>query len=199
MINEALKDVILMSWPTLVIVLAIVIILRVAYLTKSERKFVLYEEIFDLLFLAYVLILFQLVTSQDIAGGGTNWMPFREILRYDVGTTEFYKQVLGNMLLFVPLGYFASKYCKLKGLGGITIITLLCSATIETVQHFIGRSFDIDDIILNVTGGIIGFLIYVALKAIGKHLPEFLRKDWIKNIISIIILVFIVLYTYKLF
>ena len=199
MINDAIREVILLSWPTLVIVLSIVVILRVAYISRSERKFVFNEEIFDLLFLAYVLVLFQLVVSQDISGGGTNLMPFREILRYDFGSVGFYKQVIGNMLLFVPLGYFATKYCKIKGLGGITIIILLCSGIIESVQHFIGRSFDIDDIILNTVGGIIGFLIFIALNAIKKHLPSILQKDWIYDLLSIIVIIFIGFYVFKLF
>ena len=160
MIRSTIREAIMVSWPTLVIVLSIVVILRIAYIIKSDRKFVIHEELFDLIFITYVLVLFNLVASQDIAGGGTNLMPFREILRYEIGSTSFYKQVVGNVLLFVPLGYFSTKYCNIKGLGGISIIILLCSTIIESVQHFIGRSFDIDDIILNLVGGIIGFLIY---------------------------------------
>lgn len=158
--ESAIRSVIKMSWPTLVIVLTIVVILRVTYImTSDKRKFCLYEEIFEILFLAYLVLLFQLVTSQDLPGGGTNLMPFREILRYDVGTKAFYKQVFGNILLFIPLGYFATSYCKIKGLGTITLVSLLSSITIEVTQHYIGRTFDIDDIILNVVGGIVGFLI----------------------------------------
>lgn len=199
MIRSTLRSVIQMSWPTLVIVLSIVIILRIAYISKRERQFVLYEELLDLFFIAYVLILFQLVSSQDLPGGGLNLMPFREILRYEIGSSEFYKQVIGNMLLFVPLGYYATKYCKLKSLGGITLIVLLCSSIIETVQHFIGRSFDIDDIILNVVGGIIGFLLHIVFKAIGRYLPDILKKNWLKNLISLIIVMLIGLSIYGLF
>ena len=53
----------------------------------------------------------------------------------------------------------------------------------------IGRSFDIDDIILNLTGGIIGYFIYKILYNIKEKLPEFLRKEWIYNILLILILV----------
>ena len=92
--ERAIRSVIKMSLPTLIIVVAIVVILRVTYILKSDkRKFVFHEEIFNLLFLAYLVMLFQLVTSQDIPGGGTNLMPFREIMRYPVGSASFYKQV----------------------------------------------------------------------------------------------------------
>ena len=197
--ESAIRSVIKMSWPTLVIVLTIVVILRVTYImTSDKRKFCLYEEIFEILFLAYLVLLFQLVTSQDLPGGGTNLMPFREILRYDVGTKAFYKQVFGNILLFIPLGYFATSYCKIKGLGTITLVSLLSSITIEVTQHYIGRTFDIDDIILNVVGGIVGFLIYTALNAIRNHMPKFLQRDWFYNLLSVLLLIALALYTYKI-
>ena len=143
-------------------------------------------------------MLFQLVTSQDLPGGGTNLMPFREIMRYPVGSNSFYKQVVGNIALFIPLGYFATSYANIKGLGTITLVSLLSSLTIESVQHYIGRSFDIDDIILNIVGGIIGFLLYTALNAIRNNMPKFLRRDWFLNVISVIILVLMGLYICKI-
>lgn len=197
--ESAVRSVIKMSWPTLVIVVTIVVILRVTYImTSDKRKFCLYEEIFELLFLAYLVLLFQLVTSQDLPGGGTNLMPFREILRYEVGSRAFYKQVFGNILLFIPLGYFATSYCKIKSLGTITLVSLLSSLTIEVTQHYIGRTFDIDDIILNVVGGIVGFLLYTALNAIRNHMPKFLQRDWFFNLLSIIVLIVLGLYVYKI-
>ncbi len=197
--EHEIKNVLNLTWPTLVIVLSIIAILRVTFILKSERKStVLHEEIFNLLFLAYLIVLFELVTSQDLPGGGTNLMPFREILRYDYGTRSFYKQVFGNILMFVPLGYYATSYCKIKNLGAITVISLLSSSIIETVQHFIGRTFDIDDIILNVVGGILGFLLYTALNAIKKHLPKALQKDWIYNILSILLIAIIIIYIIKI-
>ena len=50
MMKGTLIEVLNLSWPTLVIVLSIVIILRVSYFMKSDKKMVLHEEIFSLLF-----------------------------------------------------------------------------------------------------------------------------------------------------
>ena len=47
-------------------------------------------------------------------------------------------------------------------------MAILASFCIEFVQFLIGRAFDIDDIILNVIGAIIGFLIYKLLFLISK-------------------------------
>ena len=124
--KSAITEVIKMSWPTLVIIISIVIIMRITLYFKGERqRIILHEEIFRLFFIAYLLILFQLVTSQDIqVFKGTNLIPFREILRYDPGTTSFYKQVIGNILMFIPLGYFMTSFCNIRDLGTITITSL---------------------------------------------------------------------------
>lgn len=45
---------------------------------------------------------------------------------------------------------------------------MLFSFFIEFVQYFIGRSADIDDLMLNTLGGILGYFIYVAFSNMFK-------------------------------
>ena len=197
--RKAVIDIVNMSWPTIVIVVCILTIMRLAMLFKGERKkFVFHEEIFNLLFVIYLMVLFRLVTSQDLPGGGTNLTPFHEILRYDYGTNGFYKQVFGNILLLIPLGYFLTKYCNIRRFGGIFLMSFLSSLSIEVVQHFIGRSFDIDDVILNVVGGVLGFLIYIALDAIADHLPKFMKKDWFYDLLTVLVLALGIIFLIKI-
>ena len=196
--RNAIVDVINISWPTIVIVVTIISIMRITYIIKHDRKtFRLYQEILKLLFIVYLLVLFQLVTNQDLIGGGTNLVPFKEIFRYEITSESFLKQVVGNILLFVPLGYFVTYYCNIKSIVGITIISLLSSTTIEIVQRFIGRSVDIDDVILNVFGGIIGYLLFKGLNKLEQKLPRGLRKKWFYNLLSMIIIVLISMYLTK--
>ncbi len=194
MVKSAVFDLLEGAWPTLVIFLVIVIILRLFYLNNNGKKLILHQELVLLCFITYILLLFELVTSRDISIGGTNLVPFREMFRYPIGSTNFYRQVVGNVILFMPFGFFATYYTKISKIRNISLITFLVSFTIETVQKFIGRSFDIDDIILNVIGGVAGFLIYVALDAIRKKLPGFFQKDGFYNFLSIVLIVVVVLY-----
>ena len=53
----------------------------------------------------------------------------------------------------------------------------------------IGRVFDVDDILLNLLGGIAGFYLYYLLDRIGNRLPRVLKSDIFLNILAIIILV----------
>lgn len=62
--------------------------------------------------------------------------------------------LLGNMILFIPIGFFLSRKRFLK----LVVGSLLLTVFIETVQLFtLKGSFDIDDILLNVMGAIIGY------------------------------------------
>jgi glycopeptide antibiotics resistance protein len=181
------------SWHIMAIILAMVIIIRVAYYKNHKKKVSILNEVMLLLFVAYILILFQLVTYESNGFNGGNFIPFREILRYDWGTKEFTRQVIGNIILFIPFGFFITYYANIKNIGSAFFTTVAASIVIETVQYFIGRSFDIDDIILNVIGGLLGFLLFVALDAVKKHLPSLFQKDIIYVILSILLIIFILL------
>ncbi len=194
MVKTAVFDLLEGAWPTLVIFLVIVIIMRLFYLKNANKRLIFHEELLLLAFITYILLLFELVTSRDVYIGGTNLVPFREIFRYPIGSENFYRQVAGNIILFMPFGFFATYYTRVNKFRSISLITFLVSLTIETVQKFIGRSFDIDDIMLNVLGGVLGFLIYVALDAIRKKLPSFFQKDAFYNFLSIVVLGVMILY-----
>jgi glycopeptide antibiotics resistance protein len=127
---------------------------------------------------------------------GVNLMPFSEILRYKVGTKMFYYNVLGNILIFIPFGYLFSIYVRPKKGWSVLITTIILSAVVEFVQLKIGRSFDIDDIILNVVGGIIGYLLYISITAINRRLPDLLKSDTLYDIICIIIIILFGIYIF---
>ena len=70
---------------------------------------------------------------------------------------------------------------------------LLVSSAIEFAQSAIGRTADIDDIILNTVGSALGYLIYHIFIKFSYKLPSFVKKDLFLDLFSIII-VFLVLY-----
>ena len=88
-------------------------------------------------------------------------------------------------------------YLDSQKLNRPVLITLITSLTIELVQMFIGRSFDIDDILLNCVGGICGFLLFIGLSAIKRHLPKFLQRDLVYNILTVILIIIIIIYIFR--
>lgn len=184
-------------WPALLIFTVVLSAVRVTYLLCSREKIVLYKEILSLLFILYILVLFYLVTVQEGSGGTTNFVPFKEMFRYSFGSKLFIRNFVGNLLLFIPFGLFVSYYLNNHRMTPIFVLSALASLSIEITQSKIGRVFDIDDIILNVIGGIMGYLLFVSLDAIGNHLPRIFKSDWFKNIIVLIIIIGITFYFIK--
>lgn len=195
MFSEAFHSIVNSALPMLIIFIVVICTVRISYIRSTNQKIILHNEIFNLLFIIYVLLLFELLTgTENSYGSGINNIPFKEIMRYEFGSKMFIYNVLGNILIFVPFGYFISRYVKPKKILPIIVDALITSVTVETVQLKIGRSFDIDDIILNIVGAIIGYFVYIAFDAIYKHLPEILQKDFIYDVISLIILTMFILY-----
>lgn len=190
--------VILSIWPMLLIFIVVLTTIRINYILEKGEKFILYKEFFSLAFVIYILLLFELVTNTDLVSYSNNFIPFKEILRYKIGSRQFYLNVVGNIVIFLPFGFFISLYLNSQKLNRPLLITFITSLTIELVQMFIGRSFDVDDILLNCIGGVCGFLLFIGLSAIKRHLPKFLQRDIVYNILTGILIIFIILYILKL-
>ena len=196
-VREIIKDMLPSMWPLITFVSVVAISLRLAYL-KGSRKLVLHRELMALVFIIYILCLYFVVTGQDINYGGINLIPFKEMFRYEIGSYKFIKNIVGNILLFVPYGFFSSYYLNNKKISTNVIVCLVATLCIESIQYYIGRVFDIDDIILNVFGGFCGCLLYVALTAIKSKLPSFMKSDWFLNLLFVLILVLGFLYGFNI-
>ena len=116
------------------------------------------------------------------------------LLRYNFGSKLFIKNIVGNVLLYMPFGLFVSAYLDNKKIFPIFILALISSVSIEFVQLAIGRVFDVDDIILNVLGATFGALLYIILDGIRDKLPSALNKEWFMNLLMIILLLVAIIY-----
>lgn len=107
-----------------------------------------------------------------------NLIPFHSIAASVAGAESqglavFIRNWLGNLLLLMPLGFMAPIIWKRFRRASRTV--LLCLATslsIEFVQY-VGsflvftirwKSVDVDDVIVNVVGGLLGFLLFTLLR-----------------------------------
>lgn len=198
MFLNTIKNVLNSNWPVLVIFIVTMVSMRFFYLRAHREKVYFYKEFFGILSIVYIFLLFQLLTKVELnTNSGYNLVPFTEIFRYKFGSSLFIYNVGGNILAFVIFGLIVSSYIKPKTCLAPFLTSLVVSVTVEFVQLNIGRSFDVDDIILNVLGGIIGYLLYIGLTAIHNHLPKVLQKEGIINILCFIILIIMVLYVLK--
>ncbi len=198
LIRQSIIEILGQTWPTILISSVIAISMRLVYLIKNKQKIIFYKELLTLIFIIYVLCLFYVVTFGDVSWSNSNFIPFKEMFRYSFGSNLFIKNVLGNIIMFIPYGFFISYYLKLKKPLSAFLLILLVSASIETTQLLIGRVFDIDDITLNVIGGMLGFLIYKLIDLINDHLPPVLKNPIVYNIIILLCTALMALYMFNL-
>lgn len=95
---------------------------------------------------------------------GVNIIPFKTItsyLKYS-GLLHAFINIAGNIVIFIPFGVcLPTLYRKGESFLYTFRNTVFLSVFIEFIQFFIGRSVDIDDVILNTLGGVIGYFIFV--------------------------------------
>lgn len=189
---KSIKDVLYDTWPMILLSCVVLIAIRLSYLIKNKQRIIIGNEIMSLTFVVYILCMFQIVTSQDVSGvHGINITLFKELTRYQVGTRLFYRNIIGNIIMFLPFGFFTSYYLKLSHKSFIFFLTLIVSIVIELIQLKIGRAFDIDDIVLNIIGSICGYLLYRVVDSIVGDL-----SDTVKGTLTIVaVLTMIVILT----
>ncbi|WP_443252844.1 VanZ family protein [Streptomyces sp. 6N106] len=110
----------------------------------------------------------------------TNLHPGRSLRAYidQPAFRDTVKQIGGNVLLGAPFGVLLPMLLpKARGAVRVVVVTALVMVAVETVQGLIveGRAFDIDDVILNTTGALLGYVV------VGRWLGHALhprRRHW---------------------
>ena len=199
MLKGSLVEILNQTWPMIFICIVIIVSLRLSYVIINKVQVKLYKELMTLCFIIYFMCLFYVVTFQDVSWSGSNFIPFKEMFRYPIGSKPFIKNILGNLLLFMPYGFAVGYYTKSKKLRTAFLLGFIISSVVETTQFLIGRVFDVDDIILNTVGCILGFSLYVTSYDLWAKFPNFLKKDWVYNVIMICFVSFITVYILHIF
>jgi VanZ like family. len=94
--------------------------------------------------------------------GKLNLIPFIELQRILVkgDLWQFIYLFIGNIIWFIPFGFMMRILTKLNKLK-IAICALILSFLIELMQFIFGTGIsELDDLILNTLGALIGMMIY---------------------------------------
>lgn len=119
--------------------------------------------------LVYVLFFWSRVMGYDSGRHSLNLSPLAGIAAaYLSGDGLARSQFMLNILLFVPLGFFPPLLFPRRAgaLWQTAFIALSVTLAAETIQYFIGRSADIDDVIANFAGGVAGYALYTLAQAL---------------------------------
>lgn len=173
------------------VAILIFIIIRLLYLLIAKKTFFAIRELMLLIFVASIIFIISktvipkysfaktsdgLIVNLHRLDWKVNIIPFKtiwyfmtdEIKRDSVGMII---NILGNLLLFIPIGLAGlalNQYdIRLTVMKGCII-----SVIIEIIQIIPGRSTDIDDVIVNTIGVLIGCLIMFLIHKISVRFKK---------------------------
>ncbi len=106
-----------------------------------------------------------------------NLIPFKTILNY-VDEEVYYTPMIlfnnlaGNVLVFMPLGFFLPLFFKkMRHPGPLILVSFCCTLLVESTQFILAvGTFDVDDLMLNTLGGWVGLLCFKGVRLIWLHL-----------------------------
>ncbi|MGX7419543.1 VanZ family protein [Carnobacterium gallinarum] len=143
--------------------------------SNNGKSFSIARELLVHFFVFYLILLFQLTVFRGESSimnvhielrplSEVNWEPFTETLKLTQGTSkfDFYYNLYGNIFWFIPMG-FCIAYLSEKHHPFIktVVIGMFASLLIESLQFLFQTGVaDIDDVIFNTLGGVVGFLCY---------------------------------------
>ncbi len=176
--------------PFMLLAMPFYLIGRIFYIRKKKIEINYYHEIGLFIFTIFIVGLASqtIIPKLEITPSNrlsivktrvhkTNLIPFkiieetyREIIKYK-NINYFLINFLGNIIMFIPIGFFLSLLWKLED-KKVVMIGFCSSLFIETSQLFLRRGTDVDDLILNTLGVYLGLVLYKLLKKIRKNVSK---------------------------
>lgn len=98
-----------------------------------------------------------------------NLIPFHTLATYltNLGSWFWMRNALGNLVLLLPIGLLGPiAIPALDRWWRVALLALLVSTAIELMQLAVpDRSADVDDVIVNVAGALIGYAVFSLVRA----------------------------------
>lgn len=117
----------------------------------------------EIVFLILCGTVFLRETDENV---GCNFIPFWSYMMFSKDLQySMYMENLMNVLMFIPFGFILGWAFKNLGRKKMIVVALRFSVTIEVLQFVFKKGFaEVDDVIHNVLGGIIGYGIYKLMR-----------------------------------
>lgn len=146
---------------------------------KQSKRIRIFGKILFVLYI--VFIIYFLIFSDWYGRTGEmqeyryNLVLFREIRRFwnyrdQVGLFAMFTNLFGNVIIFMPFGFFMPMASKYRSCFSAVFYSFGLSLCVETFQLLtrVG-SFDVDDLLLNTVGGLVGYVIFAVCAVIRSR------------------------------
>ena len=144
---------------------------------ENKRKIQIISWVFFIMYLV-MMVYFLFFSEQMGRIPGTqyryNLVPLAEIKRYlnyrdKIGSFHVMLNLLGNVFCFIPFGFVIPILTRKQNALRMFLLSMAASVLVELLQlvSMLG-SCDVDDIILNTLGGLIGYMMFVIGRGIVR-------------------------------
>ena len=147
----------------------------------SQRQVRRYRILGKVMFVLYIAFLVYFLCfaewygrTEPSEGYRYNLVLFKEIMRFieyreELGVFAVFANLFGNILIFVPYGFFISMASTSRGFFQTLFYSFALSLGVEIFQLFarVG-SFDVDDLLLNTLGGVLGYILFLICNIVRR-------------------------------
>jgi glycopeptide antibiotics resistance protein len=149
---------------------ALALLVLLGSLRRDHRRVALQRASWVMLVGAVLVVLSATLVGSTNQGGRVNLIPGLSILALNQDDkSDAVENVLGNILLFWPLGFFGVLVTR-RGLAVVTGAACALSVCIEATQWVLGdRWADIDDVLLNTFGAWLGAVAALTAVRVSEH------------------------------
>lgn len=124
------------------------------------------------------VILFNLPISFKPHRYVLNIRPFQWLYEGNI-RDRIITEIRPNIMIFIPPGFLMPVVFKrMRKIYATASVVFAVTFVIEFFQYFTGRSSDVDDLIANLTGGLIGYGIFKGFGCLFRH------KTWWKKFLG---------------
>lgn len=164
------------------IVLAIIYLFIFYRKWKAEGKDILFINTLMYIYLSFVLYftLMPVITSLPFVFNHSyvpmNLVPFIDV---SYGRGDFIRQIVLNVIMTIPFGFLLPLIKSKTSLIKIMLYTFLLSLGIEILQPLVSdfRSSDITDLITNVFGGVLGYILYFLFRPLAAKILCYIKNE----------------------
>ena len=139
----------------------------------NAKKRTQYRILGKILFVIYIIFVFYFLLISEVYGRSSemqeyhyNLVLFQEIKRFwnyreQLGAFATVTNLFGNVLIFLPFGFFMPMASKHRSFLSTSFYSLALSLIVEISQLFMKVGcFDVDDLLLNTIGGMLGYIVF---------------------------------------
>ena len=148
----------------------------------NEKKKTYARVLGKILFVSYIVFAFYFLLISEIYGRigemqeyHYNLVLFREIKRFwncreQLGIIVTTANLLGNVLIFFPFGFFMPMASKYRSFLSTAFYSLVFSLIVEISQLLLKVGcFDVDDLLLNTVGGMLGYIVFGVCNTVRRN------------------------------